>query len=86
MAMSNLKRSSSIMQKHSTMKFNQFIWLILDSKAHCIHCLTFDHFQKQIDLSTKPPMESIALFGQQLFLAANQFDVQIIDLDQYLSS
>lgn len=82
----HLKHSSSVMQKQSTMKFNQHIWLILDSKAHCIHCLTYDHVQKQIDLSPRPPMESIALFDQQLFLAANQFDVRTIDLDQYFSS
>ena len=72
---------------YSSKKSHQHLWFILDRLARCVHCVNYDNIDKQIDFHRSASLESISIIDkQQLLVAFNPFDIQLIDLDQCLSS
>jgi len=83
----NLTRASKSKRwNYSSKKSHQHLWLILDRMTRSIHCVNYDNIDKQIDFHRNDSLESISIIDQQqLLVAFNPFDIQLIDLDQCLS-
>lgn len=73
-------------RKAKVMKSGRQLWFVLDVRLNCVHCLTEENYLKNIRPTQLTSIQSISIFEEKLVLASNEFTVEIIDLDEYISS
>ena len=73
-------------RKAKVMKSGKQLWFVLDVRSNCVHCLTEEKYLKKIHPNQLTSIQSISIFEEKLLLASNELTVEIIDLDENVSS
>lgn len=78
--------TSTTNKKSKGIKYGKQLWFVLDIRSKCVHCLTDEIYLKKISPNQLTSIQSISIFEEKLVLASNEFTVEIINLDEYISS